>query len=109
MDAQKKQKVLLGVVAVLALGAGTYYFVLRDSGTSNQSAGAGGPTARKQVSKKEDNKPARKATSKANLPKSEPTTVERKEREAVENSGVERKKKRTDKKEEKKKTIAPAA
>ncbi len=32
MDEQKKQKVMLGVLGVLIVGMGTYYFVFRDPG-----------------------------------------------------------------------------
>ena len=109
MADQKKQKVVLGVVAALALGAGAYFFVLGDSSGPAKNVGASGPVERKKAAATEAPKVARKSDPKANLPKAEVAPVERKEREVTEDTSVERKKRRTEKQETKKKNVSPAA
>ncbi len=109
MDAQKRQKVMLAGLAVLALGAGSYWFLGRDSGNANATAIDTGPIVRKEKPVKEE-KLAKKKTDDARKEKrDEPEVIERKEREAPEETTVEKKKKREDKAREKKKVLAPAA
>ena len=48
MDQQKKQKVILAVLGALALGAGGYYFVLREPAANNAQAKAAGPATRRE-------------------------------------------------------------
>ena len=109
VDAQKRQKVMLAAVAVLALGAGSYWFLGRDSGGSQSAALSDGPIVRKEKAATDAPKSIRKKDPKAATSREEPKTVERKEREAPEETTVERKKKREEKTKEKKKTAAPAA
>jgi hypothetical protein len=107
VDAQKRQKVILAVVAVLALGAGSYWYLGRDTGGNKAAAITEGPVTRKaKVVSEEPTKRKKEARA---VVRDEPVTVERKEREAPEETTVERKKKREDKTKEKKKTITPAA
>ena len=108
MDAQKRQKVMLAVVAVLALGAGSYWFLGRDSGGNKAAAIEEGPVQRKAKVASDEPVSKRKKDTKKEV-RDEPTTVERKEREAPEETTVERKKKREEKTKEKKKVITPAA
>jgi len=108
VDAQKRQKVMLAAVAVVALGAGSYWFLGRDSGGGNTANVNEGPVVRKAKVAKEEPTTKRKKDTKA-VTRAEPTTVERKERAAPEEASVERKKKREEKSKEKKKVVAPAA
>ena len=108
VDAQKRQKMMLAVVAVLALGAGSYWYLGRDSGGNKSAVIEEGPVQRKAKVASEEPKSMRKKDPKKEI-RDEPTTVERKEREAPDETTVERKKKREDKAKEKKKVITPAA
>lgn len=47
MDEQKKQKVMIGVLVALVLGAGAYFVAFRDSGGPAKSTAKEGPTVRK--------------------------------------------------------------
>ncbi len=108
MDAQKRQKLLLVVVAVLALGAGSYWFIGRDSDSGKTAAMVEGPVARKERAAVQDNKSRRNKETKTAV-REEPAVVERKEREAPDDNTVKRKEKREDKTKEKKKAMTPAA
>jgi len=107
VDAQKRQKVMLAAVAVLALGAGSYWFLGRDTGGNKSAAIEEGPVQRK--AKVVSDEPTKKKKDAKAVVRDEPVTVERKEREAPEETTVERKKKREDKTKAKTKTVAPAA
>ena len=48
MDDQKKQKVLLAVLGVLALGAGSYFVLFRESDNTSQRRTSTGPVVRKE-------------------------------------------------------------
>jgi len=108
VDAQKRQKMILAGVAVLALGAGSYWYLGRDSGGGKAAGASEGPVVRKAKAVTEKPTEQRKKSAKA-VTKEEPTAVERKERAAPEETTVERKKKREEKTREKKKVVAPAA
>ena len=107
MDAQKRQKVILVAVSVLALGAGSYLYLGRESGGSKATVLNEGPVVRKE--KKASTEPTKRKKDAKTATRDEPVTVERKERAAPEETTVERKKKREDKTKEKKKVISPAA
>jgi len=109
MDEQKKQKVLIGVLAVVALGAGGYWFAARDSGGDSGGAITLGGGERKERTKTVATE--RKADRKERTErKSAPREVKRKERETVDRSTVSRKKRsRTDRKKVKKESMVPAA
>jgi len=108
VDAQKRQKLMLAVVSVLALGAGSYWFFGRDSGGSASGGLTEGPVVRKERVVKEEPVSKRKKDTRP-VTREEPTTVERKVRDAPEETTVERKKKREEKTKEKKKILTPAA
>lgn len=108
MDAQKRQKLILAGVAVVALGAGSYWYLGRDSGVSKSASVSEGSVVRKERAAKEGPTSKRKTEAKT-VTRVEATAVERKERAAPEETTVERKKKREDKTKEKKKVVAPAA
>jgi len=109
VDEQKRNKVLLAVLAVVALGAGSYWFLGGESGGPKSAAITGGSIERKQRAAPEATKTVRKVKESKAATRAEPVATERKEREAREEATVERKKKREEKTKEKKKTIAPAA
>ena len=109
MDAQKRNKLLVAVLAVVGLGAGSFWYLSGDSGGPKTAAVNEGPVERKQRVVTDEAKTTRKAKDPKAAPRAEPTTIERKEREAPEEATIERKKRREDKTKEKKKTIAPAA
>ena len=106
MDAQKK-KLVLALLAVVVLGAG-YYFVFADSSEVKKTSSAPGVVTRKASAKVEPVKSVRKPKE-STQPKDEPVAVERKERDEADTGPIERKKRRTDKKDEKMKKMAPAA
>jgi hypothetical protein len=108
VDEQKKQKLMIGVLAVLIVGAGTSYFVFRDRGPGELQ-----PAVRSASERR-----VRETTTAAERPKrtqrpttdTAPQTAERREREPRDtraSSGGTRR--RTDVKEEKKKKLAPAS
>ena len=106
MDESKRKKIILGVVAVLAIGAGTYYFVLRDTGPK-RSASADSVVAQKRMRViAPTKKKARKVRSeRQQVRKSQP----RREREFFDDETKEKRTRRKQGKKVKKKKIAPAA
>jgi len=96
------------VVAVLALGAGSYWFMGRESEGTKSATLSEGPAVRKERAVTEDTRSKRKKETRT-ATREEPTIVERKEREAPDENTVERKKRREDRTKEKKKASAPAA
>ena len=109
MDAQKKQKVLIGVVAVVALGAGSYWFVGRDSAADTATVIRTGDTQRKERTKAltTGQTTQRKARS---TRKSNTKEIKRKERSEVDRKTNTRKKRsRRDRKKVKKESLVPAA
>lgn len=106
MDAAKTQKVMLGLVAVLAIGAGTYYFVLRDTGPKRTAKADSVVTQRRTrvVATKKDK--VRKARSERKQVKK---ARSRREREFFDDEPKEKRTRRQKGKKVKKKKIAPAA
>ena len=80
VDAQKRQKLMLALVAVLALGAGSYWFLGRDSGGGKSAAIVEGPVVRKEKAVKEE--PTKLKKDPKAVTREEAKTVERKERAA---------------------------
>jgi len=109
VDEQKRNKVLLAVLAVVALGAGSYWFLGGESSGPKSAAITQGSTERKQRAASQETKTVRKVKEPKAATRAEAVAVERKEREAREEPTAERKKKREEKAKEKKKTAAPAA
>jgi len=111
MDAQKKQKVMIGVIATAVLGAGASFFLFGDSDSSDAEAANTGPVARRvrEPSQTEGKSARRTRTTKtrANKPKA---TVQRRQREEVESQTAERRKKNTRRNRKVKKNVpTPAA
>lgn len=109
MDEQKKQKVLIGVVAVAALGAGGFWFAGRDTGGDTTAAVKSTTTGRKQRTKKlsTGSKLERKARAPRSTAKKE---IKRRERAEVDRKTTSRKKRsRRDRKSVKKESMVPAA
>lgn len=108
MDDAKKKKMMLGVLAVVALGAGAYFTGVfgGDSGGKKAAVGSG-PLVKKDSRPTEQPKLVKKQSTKAAPEEKE--GVVKKEREEETPGSIERKKKRSDKKDEKKKQSAPAA
>lgn len=110
MSDEKRQKVMIGVLAVLVLGAGGYWFVLRDSGAGDRASDVNTGVERKKREKKGD---SNKTTKRATRDKGKKTTerAERKERVRTERDTT-RKKRRSKGKakvKKKKKELPPAA
>lgn len=110
MDEQKKQKVLLGVLAACILGAGSIFFLTRNSDNSGGSAQASTPAAKKTratvdpQAKKE--RPKERATASAD--EAEPT--EKRARDVEEEETREKKERGTGpQKKKKEKQQSPAA
>jgi len=110
VDEQKKQKVLIGLLAVLIIGMGTYFVAFRGTGASTRQGVATGTVERKTRESApkptEKKRPARAEASKDE----EERTADRKVREASEDRGDSgRKARRTDVKEGKKKKVSAAS
>lgn len=106
MDAAKRQKVMLGLVAVLAIGAGTYYFVLRDTGSERTAKAESVVTERRTrvVATRKDK--VRKARSERKQVKK---ARSRREREFFDPEKSEKRTRRQKGKKVKKRKVAPAA
>lgn len=106
MDAAKRQKVIIGVLAACALGAGGYFFVARDSGADARQAASKPFTGRK--TRVAVDKPVRKARVKKKAPRTTIKTTSRKEREYTKKTATRSRKSRRGKVEKKKqKKLAP--
>ena len=110
MDEQKKQKVLLALVAVVFLGAGSVWYFTRDTGVGSSASVQSGPVQRKV--RNQSDQTVKKTSRKKKRVRRDATAeaVTRKERKTADRQTVERKKRkgRRDKKV-KKEVIAPAA
>lgn len=110
MANNKKQKVMLGILAALLVGmGGVYWFVLRenDSGSGNTDLETRGKKVKRDrtVAKKEKKKRSTRAT-KGSSERGEKVTREKKERKSRKKS---RRGGKTSKVKKKKKTLPPAA
>lgn len=110
MTDDKKQKVLLAVLGVLVLGAGSvYWFVIRDANSGGNAAAAQGPTEKRKRVRDTDKTKKTKRTrraKRATTERAEKTVRERTERKASKKS---RRGKRGSKIKKKKKALPPAA
>ena len=109
MDEKKKQIVMICVLGALVVGAGSYYFLIRDSGSTrkaNQSRGLAERKVRESTAKVDTRK--RKNRSRGSKA---PTIVKagRKERKASTRQQAKRKSRRGTAKKIKKKKMSPAA
>jgi hypothetical protein len=106
MNEQAKQKILLGVLAILILGAGSFWFLGRESSSSSNDYSPG-PARRRQRVQVDEVKNTRKPV---RSKRTEAEATKRRERQETAKSQPSRKRGRrgnTDK--VKKKKIAPAA
>ena len=111
VDNQQRQKIMLAVVAVVALGAGSWFVFLRKPPETNKNAfSQTGEVVRKVRTTTAEDKPTRKKKKRARATRKKAPTVVRRQREEVEERTVERKKRRgkTDKRVKKAK-VTPAA
>ena len=111
MDNQQRQKIILAVVAVVALGAGSWFVFLREPAQTNANAfkKTDGEVVRKTRATTDDNKPTRKKRKTKRATRKAPKVV-RRERAEVEEREVTRKTRRkSGAKREKKKEVKPAA
>jgi flagellar basal body-associated protein FliL len=111
VDEQKKQKVLLGVLGVLVLGAGTYYFVFSGSSTKSDAT-SDEVVARRQrdpAERRTSGEGERRERPKEERVRAEEETAERRVREESDEEESARRKRRTEQGEVKKKEMKPAA
>jgi len=107
MNEQTKQKVLVGFLAVLIIGAGSFWYMGRDTSSSNVNY-ASGPTQRRQrvekeVATKDIRKRSRKEPARAKV-------TERRERAASDKKKTSRRtRKRSQGKKVKKEKLVPAS
>ena len=111
MDAQKKQKVMIGVLATVVLGAGTSFFFLRDSSASGDKAANTGPVTRRvrESSETEGKSTRRVRTTKRRADKPKAPVVRRQRDEAESNTATRRRTTRDNKRKTKKNVPTPAA
>ena len=111
MDEQTRKKVMIGVLAALALGAGVYYFVLRDSGSTAKGTTQTASVRREkaQVDPRAAKDSGRKERPQEEVRGEEEEATERRVREESDDEDTGRRKKRTDEGKVKKKKLEPAA
>lgn len=102
MAQDQKQKVLIAILAVFALGAGSYYFFIRDSSVGAQAVATSGATERRVRKEPTEAKPL-KREAKHPEQTAERTAPERPEREKKEAPTVTRRQPKDEKNEVKKK------
>lgn len=102
MDPQQKQKVLIGVLAVLAIGAGSYYFLAGDSGPQQVQTATGDNAPKERVVETVEVK-QRQSSRGADARDTEEEKVERAERVIDESGGGTTRARRTGGGAEKKK------
>ncbi len=109
MDDKKKQIVMLCAVGALVVGAGSYYFLIRDSGSTRAETQERGPAVRKVrvVETKDDTRKRKKRSRNSKVPTI--TTTSRKERTATQQKQATRKTRRGTAKQIKKKKLSPAS
>jgi uncharacterized protein HemX len=107
MSQDQKQKVLIAVLAVLALGAGSYYVFVRDSGGGAQVAASAGSAERRVRKESTDANPTRRASTRQE-PTTEPAEPVRRDRETVETPATPRKERKGEKNEVKKQAAKKA-
>ncbi len=108
MDSKKKQVIMLGTLAVLALGAGSYYIFGRGGDDLAARAQKMGPVVRKEAEvAKDDGKSARKKPTAA--PETTKAVTQRKDAATETASGTQRKRSATEKTKVAKKQMSPAA
>lgn len=109
MDQQAKQKVLIGVLAVLAIGAGSYYFLAGGDGPKQVQQDTG-PVVQKERAVVTETTKERKTSRATDVRDSDEAPAERSERVMEEQDEGERRTRRTGGPEKKnKKKDAPAA
>jgi len=107
MAQDKKQKVLLAVLAVVALGAGSYFVFLRDSAPAATTGMSTEPGQRRERKETVDSASKRREVARrAPTERAEPV---RREREEIEAPTGTRRERRREKTEIQKKKLSPAA
>ena len=111
MDEQKKKKVLVAVLAVFVLGAGTYYVVLREPESTKVAVKTTGPTQRRQRTVAAGSDTSRKKTARKRSTRKKSgieNLVKKRERKKVDTKRTERRKRRGAKRSKtKKKEVQP--
>jgi len=110
MEKQKKQIILLAVFAVAALGAGSYFFLIRDTGADVRMK-AGSETRERRVRETVDRGKAggERRVKREKRSRTKVTATERREREGTTRKKAERRTRRGSKKKVKKIEDKPAA
>ena len=110
MEKQKKQIILLAVFAVAALGAGSYFFLTRDTGSAASRMTRDRPAERRvRETTARDKKRGERRVKKDRREKAKVTAAERRERTATTKKKSERRTRRTTRKKVKKQEDKPAA
>ncbi len=109
MAQDQKQKIMIAVLAVLVLGAGSYYMFFRDSGNATAAVANQGPAGpRVRETQKKDETVTRKRAETRERETAQPT--ERREREESDDRETDgRRTRKTKETEVKKKKMTPAA
>ena len=111
MDEQKKQKVLLAVLGVAVLGAGTYFVAFRDSSDAASRAASNAPAVRQaRDTPAETSKVTTRTRPTAERSTAAPQAAQRRERTELDrDQPSERRTRGRTEDRTKKKTITPAA
>lgn len=110
MEKQKKQIILLAVFAVAALGAGSYFFLIRDTGSTAARMTSDGPVERRKRETVDRGKAGgERRVKREKRSRTQVTATERREREGTTRKKAERRTRRGSKKKVKKIEDKPAA
>ncbi len=109
MDDQQRKKILVGVLAVGALGAGSWFMFLREPPQRNEVIAGPATTGRKVRKTVVKKTTGRKERAKKTRKSHDELSMGRKERKAPDRKASTRKKRGRGAKREKKKEIKPAS
>lgn len=109
MDEQKKQKILIGVLAVAILGAGGFWYMGRDASSNNQANVTAAPTKRRVREKKESTTKRTRRKRERKEATANQGSSRRERVEAERTTSSRRKRARGSGKKVKKKKITPAS
>ena len=96
MDNQQRQRVLLAALAVVTLGAGSWFTFMRKPPATSKAAFNEGPVVLKQAREADTEKPTRKANEKVANRLTPSRTLNRRKRPEPERRVVERRHRRRD-------------
>lgn len=109
MDEQKKQKVIIGVLAVLMLGAGSFWYMSRETTDENMQQFKSGPVVRKERKKADQSAKKTRKKRVAKAPSERKAFVRKQRDDSERTSATRKKRRRSGAKKVKKDKLVPAS